>query len=516
MFIRVKRLSVIEDLLLEAENIQNDGNFNELINLAKASSEENDSQDKININDYLDKLFDRIILMGDGEFEKRLDDPNFITLFTRPEMKDLFDKYFEYLKTRVLKYQEDLKAALAKPEVNEAEINNINRTILRFAARLEVIEKIYEKIASATTKPKFVDDLLNEIDQIKDELIKGYELPIITTAERVKQSYDAFTKAETEEDQKEKAKEVFTIIQTVKGSTIEYPEEVSKGLDDVENYYKKQVEAKLGEETVNDIWGGIHVNKNVASLIRRIFEFQYTVWTNEDDIRREANALRTSVNGFNDVSDEAKAYLYRLIDQIQENLIRRAKSKEFDTKKYKGIHYDFNKKMPLYQRTLLPVTGKQIADDTRLMKFRKASQAFMELFFGETSLSDVQSRSFAATGKWVNTLYSKALNKTAKVVGKAVKGREGEMKADAISRLFILDTSVVDEPKKPLISEDGAAPGVSPQVPSSIGGMGPIVPPTSTTLGSGDNFGPKITKRKKNESGRVLDFAKFVKEQNTK
>jgi hypothetical protein len=87
------------------------------------------------------------------------------------------------------------------------------------------------------------------------------------------------------------------------------------------------------------------------------------------------------------------------------------------------------------------------------------------------------------------------------------------MKADAFSRLFIFDTSVVDEPKTKPVSEDGVAPGVSPQVPGSIGGMGAITPPTSTSFGSGDNFGmPKKDKKKK--YGVVLGFSDFIKEKN--
>ena len=208
-----------------------------------------------------------------------------------------------------------------------------------------------------------------------------------------------------------------------------------------------------------------------------------------------------------------------MVDGIQKSLIERAKSKEFETQKYKGIHYDFNKKLPLYERTALPVTGKQIADDTKIMKFRKASQALMGLVFGEdTTGNTAAGQAFARTGKHLHTLYAKTLNTTAKAVGKAVKGREGEMKADAFTRLFILDTSVVDEPKPKAVTEDGEAPGVTPQVPGSIGSMGPITPPTQTTLGSGDKFVSLggNTKKKKKKSSLVLGFADFIKEQNNR
>ena len=94
-------------------------------------------------------------------------------------------------------------------------------------------------------------------------------------------------------------------------------------------------------------------------------------------------------NGFPDVSEDAKEYLRRLVENIQAELLKKAKNKDFDTKQYKGIHYDFNKKLPLYERTALPVTGKQIADDSKLMKFRKASQDLMGLIFGDGGHPDI-------------------------------------------------------------------------------------------------------------------------------
>jgi hypothetical protein len=81
------------------------------------------------------------------------------------------------------------------------------------------------------------------------------------------------------------------------------------------------------------------------------------------------------------------------------------------------------------------------------------------------------------------------------------------MKADALSRLFIPNTSVLDATTKSMM-EDMAAPGVSPQVPGSIGGMGDPVAPTPTSLGSGDNFGPRKTKV--NKKKKVLEFSDFV------
>jgi PKD repeat protein len=152
-------------------------------------------------------------------------------------------------------------------------------------------------------------------------------------------------------------------------------------------------------------------------------------------------------------------------------------------------------------------------DIMKIMKFRKAAIAIIgQVFTSQTELTKA-GEAFSKTGKWIHDIYAKTLNRSAKFIGKAVKGREGEMKADAFTRMFIPNTSVVDEPKSKQVAEDAVSPGVSAQVPGSIGSMGPIVPPTATSIGSGDNFGPKIKNRKKSA---VLGFAEFLKEQNTK
>lgn len=354
---------------------------------------------------------------------------------------------------------------------------------------------------------------------MQDDLADAFALKIKLPAVRATQAYTKFEQADTEEAQKEAASEVFDAIHVAEVITDDMSDELTAGIKAADTEYEQKIDAKLGTGSSADLKSGIFINKNTASIIRRIFQFQYTNWTTEADIIREGNALKVSINGFPDVSDEAKEYLARMVDGIQKSLIERAKNKEFETQKYKGIHYDFNKKLPLYERTALPVTGKQIADDTKIMKFRKASQALMGLVFGaDTTGNTATGQAFAKTGKHLHTIYAKTLNTTAKAVGKAVKGREGEMKADAFTRLFILDTSVVDEPKPKAVTEDGEAPGVTPQVPGSIGSMGPITPPTQTTLGSGDKFVSLggNTKKKKKKSPLVLGFADFIKEQNNR
>jgi hypothetical protein len=517
MFLKVKRLQAIQSLILEADIIQIGGQLDSLVDTDKKSGSEGSKQTG-DTNEVLNKLLDAFFALGEDDLNSKLDDPAFDKYFGNPKMKDVLARYFTYLTERISEFRNDLEEALSKKEINEVEINNICRKILTFVARLHVLEKIYAKLDSKGTTD-FSGEIYEKIKKIQDDIADAFSLKIKLPAVRVKQAYAKFEQADTEEAQKEAASEVFDTIHVAEVITDDMDEELTAGIKAADAEYEQKIDAKLGNGASADIKSGLFINKNTASIIRRIFQFQYTNWTTEADIIREGNALKVSINGFPDVSDEAKEYLTRMVDGIQKSLIERAKSKEFETQKYKGIHYSFNKKLPLYERTALPVTGKQIADDTKLMKFRKASQALMGLIFGEdTTGNTAAGQAFARTGKHLHTIYAKTLNTTAKAVGKAVKGREGEMKADAFTRLFILDTSVVDEPKPKAITEDGVAPGVTPQVPGSIGSMGPITPPTQTTLGSGDKFVSLggNDKKKKKKSPLVLGFADFIKEQNNR
>jgi hypothetical protein len=517
MFLKVKRLQAIQSLILEADIIQIGGQLDNLVDKDKKSGSEDGKQTE-DTNEMLNRLLDAFFAMGEDDLNAKLEDPAFEKYFGNPRMKTVLDSYFKYLTERVAEFRKNLEEALSKKEINEVEIEEISTKILSFVSRIHVLEKIYSKLESKGTTD-FSGEVYEKIKKVQEDLADAFSLKIKLPAVKATQAYTKFEQAETEEAQKEAASEVFDAIHVAEVITDDMSDELTAGIKAADSEYEQKIDAKLGAGTSADLKSGIIINKNTASIIRRIFQFQYTNWTAEADIIREANALKVSINGFPDVSDEAKEYLVRMVDGIQKSLIERAKSKEFETQKYKGIHYDFNKKLPLYERTALPVTGKQIADDTKVMKFRKASQALMGLVFGEdTTGNTAAGQAFAKTGKHLHTLYAKTLNTTAKAVGKAVKGREGEMKADAFTRLFILDTSVVDEPKPKAVTEDGEAPGVTQQVPGSIGSMGPITPPTQTTLGSGDKFVSLggNTKKKKKKSPLVLGFADFIKEQNNR
>jgi len=515
MFINVKRLELFENLIKEAEIIKYDADLNDLLKrlLEEARRRaQGESGSELDMNAFMDAILFQLGYTRSEEFVE-----NFINggaskkTFGDPSVEKVINEYLEYLIKKFTEFRKLLSEALSRKEINVNEVKKLEETIKYYAVRLSILERIYASFSNdRLTIKQFAARILEKIKSMNSSLGKVFSMTVEEAAKRTKVAYQSFESADKSQ-KKEKAKEVFDELSAAKDLTEGYPEDFSNGINQAEKEYTNRISSEIGQEETDLIRKRIYVNKNIAALIRSIFEFQYTSWSKEADVTREAHALRTRVNGYPDVSDEAKTYLINLINEVEKSLLERLKKTEFDVSKFKGIHYDFNKRLPLYEKTALPVTGKQIADDTKIMKFRKASQYLMNLFFGPGSTPNTdQARGFEASAKWLNNIYSQTLNYTAMKIGKAWKGREGEMKADALSRLFITDTSLVDRKPKPPVTEDAVAPGVSVQTPGSIGAMGPIVPPTSTSLGSGDNFSPK-----KKKSKPILDFSSFIKEKNT-
>ena len=87
-----------------------------------------------------------------------------------------------------------------------------------------------------------------------------------------------------------------------------------------------------------------------------------------------------------------------------------------------------------------------------------------------------------------------------------------QIKGDALSRMFIPspDTVLKNPETKSATFEDAVAPGLSAQLPGSIGGMGNPVAPTPTSIGSGDNFKPTKKRGTGKKDKRVLEFNDFV------
>jgi hypothetical protein len=143
------------------------------------------------------------------------------------------------------------------------------------------------------------------------------------------------------------------------------------------------------------------------------------------------------------------------------------------------------------------------------MKFRKGLTSLLDLLFGGGARRETEAgQAWAGFGKRTSNIYAKTLNTVAKTAGRIIGGKPGEMAGDALSRMFIPNTDVLDAKPTKSVFEESASPGLASQVPGSIGGMGNIVAPTSTSVGSGDRF--DSPKSKKSKRKRILEFNEFV------
>ena len=492
MIFKVKRLAKFEELLLEADIIKIGNDVDQAANMS--------DKDKQDAFDKVDYLLDDLI---DKDIQQYLDNPNFINAFTADTIINTMREYLAYSKQRIADNKVKVGNLLRSKTFSADEIRRVNADTAKIQDRIDVLDQIYR-----TAKIERANSLISTISEIRADINNFYMHPIEVKSEEVKQSLQIIKSNEQKPAKYKAAEEVYIDFEEIKEVTEDYPEEIKAGVEKAEADADEELKSEFTEEELEEIRNRKIANIFFTKIVKDILEFEQ-LYAQEAEIKETARLLRNVRIANNDNLDaDSKAYLSAWVDQIEAELLRKAQDKSLRLEMNKGIHYNFNVKLPLFKTVMLPVTGKQIADNTFIAKAKKKFTEVMSIIFGDSSEPDTKmgaaSREF---GKRISTIYSVALNRTAKAIGRAVKGREGEIKADAISRMFMPTTEYLDAVDK--VAEEAVAPGVALQVPGSIGSMGPITPPTQTTLGSGDNFNPK--KKKK----RIMEFSEFLKNKNS-
>jgi hypothetical protein len=495
MRLKVTRLAKYEDLLLEADIIRVGNDLAQVSgDGGESTSQKQDKYDKI------DKWIDDLI---DSDLERYLSNENFINAFTADQVIATMNEYLAYCKTRIVIAKEKLASALKSVVQNPDYIKSLNLDIAKISDRIETLLQIYSRAKSEKSA-----NVVTQLSTIKEEIFSYYYSPILVKSEEVKNKLTVVKKSTDEVAKINAAASVIEDVQILEEITEEYPEEVKVGVADASSKIEEEISKEIGQEKLEDLKAGRKANIHFTKIVQDILEYEQ-LYSTEAEIKETARLLKTVRIGQNENLDEdSKAYLTAWVTQIEESLLKKAQDKSIQLDMNKGIHFDFNIKLPLFQTVMLPVTGKQIADASFIGRARKKSSDLLNTIFTPTNQTAAY-RAAEDIGRSFSTIYSIGLNKLAKTIGKAVKGREGEMKADAISRMLMPTTEYLDKYiAKTKATEEAASPGVSMQVPGSIGSMGPITPPTQTSLGSGDNFGPK--KKKK----RIMEFAEFWKNKN--
>jgi hypothetical protein len=488
MIFKVKRLSKLEDLLLEADIIKIGNDIDQAA--GKSDLEKQDSFDKV------DRLLDDLI---DKDIQRYLDNPNFINSFTADEIINTMREYLEYCKKRIEDNKVRVGTLLRSKTFNADEIRRVNIDTSRIQDRIDILDQVYR-----AAKIERANDLISKISEIRQDINNFYIHPVEITSEEVKQSMLIIKSNDDKSKKYEAAQLIYTDFEEIEEITEEYPDEIKAGIAQAKETAEEELKSEFTEEELEEIRNRKIANIFFTKIVKDILEFEQ-LYAPVEEIKETARLLRNVRIANNENLDaDSKAYLSSWVDQIEAELLRKAEDKSLRLEMNKGIHYDFNIKLPLFKTVMLPVTGKQIADNTFISRAKRKFTEIMSVLFGDGPEEYTKMGAAAKElGKSFSTIYSVALNRTAKAIGKAVGGREGEIKADVVSRMFMPTTEYLDKVDK--VTEDAVAPGVALQVPGSIGSMGPITPPTQTTLGSGDDFNPK--KKKK----RIMEFSEFLK-----
>jgi len=493
MFIKVKRFQHLESLLLESQGIEMTNQFDDALT---------DFTKNVSAPDYtkFDALIDSIL------DEQISNQQAFINKFGDNTAATLINSYLGYCDTRLKAVTAKIIKEYGSTNPVLEEIKNNQEALVVINSRIDKLTKIYEDLSTRIQNSQIIPIITQKIQDVTKTVNGAWSEVLNGIASIVQTTQNNMANAATEEEKQKFAKLTILKFKTLTSLGEPMPIEWKKGI----SMGKAAADSKIKD-------AGLDPDQLTQSysrtddITKRIVRLEITNWKTEDLLDYECDQIKAQINALTGTPAEPKieAYMSELND-IVSMIKQKLSDKSLDLDKTKGIHFDFNIKLRLYEKTPLPVTGQQIADNSKIMKFRKGLASFISFFASDsTEPLTPAGQAFANLGKSIHDTYAKVLNTSATFIGKALGGKEGKLKADAISRMFIPDTKVLD--KKPVVAEElgaGSAPGLSVQVPGSIGSMGPITPPTPTTFGSGDNFSPK----KKKSKSKILGFSEYLKE----
>jgi len=534
----VKRINQLEKILLESNLIKTNQQF---VAINQDYQKANNDNDKSNIYQRLDYLIDMMIDQQIINFEKDLEQPIGEREFGSDYGTKLIIEYLKYCKTRLIKLSELINVELKKSSINTEKLKSLSIDRIKIAARIEALDQIYTAFKKINDQDlhERAESVLSEIIRIKSEMTNAYAKSIEEIGLAIKEPLILIKKQDKQKEQKkEYAGSILTKLNGLDTIIQFYPADDKKQAEQAENTIEGTIINEIGNEDFEKIKKEILNSEEELVILRRILRLKYMHFGSEEDLFKEVDQIKVSINGLEGTRNRmpiskpaAITYLRKVLQDEVSKILANMRAKNITTKETKGIHYDFNIKLPLYTKVALSVNGKQIADNSKIMKFRKRFQSIMDLIPAGSIETTPAGEAWANFGQQTHLAYAKVLNKAGRVIGKMVGGREGEMKGDAITRLLIPSTDVLNNDKlrsNETINEEGSpvaggsTPGTAYQVPSSIGSQGAIQPPTENTIGSGDKFQPGIPKKKTKKKKKkkktvyekrltVMNFSTFSK-----
>ena len=496
MFIKVKRFQHLESLLLESQGIDMSNQFNAALTDFTANTA---APDYTKFDALIDSILDEQIsnLISNQQ--------TFINKFGDNTAANLINSYLGYCDTRLKAVTSKIIKEYGSNNPVLEEIKNNQEALVVIHSRIDKLTKIYEDLSTRIQNSQILQVITQKIQEVTKTVNEAWSEVMNGIGSIVKTTQNNMANAATEEEKTKFAKLTILKFKTLTSLGEPMPTEWKQGISMGKAAADRKIkDAGLDPDQLTQSYD------RTDDITKRIVRLEITNWKTVDLLDAEYNQIKAQINALNRTPAESKIEGYTAELNNRVSMIKQKLSdKSLNLDKTKGIHFDFNIKLRLYEKTVLPVTGQQIADNSKIMKFRKGLASFISFFALDSGEPLTPAGlAFANLGKKIHDTYAKVLNTSATFIGKALGGKEGKLKADAISRMFIPDSKVLDKKKVAEELGAGSAPGLSVQVPGSIGSMGPITPPTATTLGSGDNFSPK----KKKSKSKILGFSEYLKE----
>ena len=550
---KFKHIKILEQLLLESELIVVGNEISDIINMSKGKGKEEDLYAKI------DALLAQMI--ENDVLNKAKADPGILeelsNAFLNSEWTSILKRYINFI-SQIVESETRSLQELIENDASEDDIEVQKARLRAYKGRLGVVYQAYNSIEEAKWTAE-VRELMQEIEKIKGDQAKT-ETEVLTklvdfTSSRMGNTDDVKAATSTAiqvvqiayewtSDQGEEPEINISGEPNQKQTTepdIEYIpyEEIKSDDDKAAEKLKEENEAlkkKLVEisQDFNKRTGGQAQSLGKRDVIIRTAIEELRTWQEINTLESQFSKVRTTI--MTDEIDEIdpatgnriavvkldaaakRAYIQLATDAYLEAKARLGGFKvDLDVNRYQGVSYTPEINLPLYSKTLIPITSKQMADASRIQYLFKALNWLGSML----PTIDYPGKEQKAMGEQALRMRAAILPVIGRTVSKAARklgGKEAQLKAEKWTRiLFTSKDSGLDQPKSQIKNtmpgspgtkvreSEGAPPGVALQVPGSIGGQGNPVAPTQSSIGSGDNFQPK-TKGK-----NIKSFDHFLK-----
>ena len=531
--LKFKHIHILEQLLLESDLIVIGNEVSDIITFAKSGNQKEEDIMK-KVDEFLSRLIENDLL------NKAKTDPQVLQQlsqsFLNKEWIDILNKYIDFV-SQVLKYETEQFDEMLK---NGDDIELQLERIRAYKGRLGIIWEAYhtieesnwtEEVNSLLDKIKisFTSQKKNEAEVTKELVTSAKEKMNNTTADSedfkkttedsVKIAYIISDFSNKDEDKKKPEPDIIDVeweeVQTEMDNDVD---DFKKASED----FNKRTEGKAEQLVKRDviIRNAIEELRNWADLNTLESQFvkvRIMIMTDERAEIDPITKLRTRQHTLHDSAK--KQYMVDAIEAYLEAKARLGKYKtDLDLKKYKGVAYSPEINLPLFERTKIPITSKQMLDSSRINYLLKIGTYLGSILADVNHLGDEQKRLGELIGNFRKATLP-IIGRTISRVAKKTGGKESQLKAEKWTRfLFTSAESGLDAPQSKIkgatkvgsgqVKEDAMAPGVAMQTPANIGGMGDPIAPTQTSLGSGDNFQPRKNKK---SNKNIMDFASFYK-----